>query len=128
MTRRGSTSPDAGITGVNFGVAETGTLVVQTNEGNTKRRREVRDLVYRTYGGYRCACCGETERMFLTIDHVANDGAEMRRNGTHSRGGTQFYQWLRKRGFPVGFQVLCMNCNVGKHRNGGVCPHQSGKV
>lgn len=89
---------------------------------------ELREQVFAAYGGYRCVCCGETERMFLTIDHVANDGAEMRQNGTHSRGGTQFYQWLRKRGFPVGFQVLCMNCNVGKHRNGGVCPHQSGKV
>jgi hypothetical protein len=21
-----------------------------------------------------------------------------------------------------------MNCNHGKHRNGGVCPHQDGKV
>lgn len=89
---------------------------------------ELRETVFKAYGGYKCACCGETEPLFLTIDHVNNDGAEMRQNGTHSRGGTQFYQWLRKNNFPEGFQVLCMNCNLGKHRNGGVCPHKSGKV
>ena len=89
---------------------------------------ELRKQVFAAYGGHRCACCGETEPMFLSIDHIDNDGAELRRNGTHGRGGTAFYQWLRKNGFPSGFQVLCMNCNQGKHRNGGVCPHQSGKV
>lgn len=88
----------------------------------------LRAEVFAAYGGNRCACCGETEPMFLTIDHVENDGAKMRREGVHSRGGTQFYQWLRKNGFPPGFQVLCMNCNLGKHRNGGICPHQSSKV
>lgn len=89
---------------------------------------KLREEVFASYGGFRCACCGETERLFLTIDHVENDGAEMRKNGTHSRGGTQFYQWLRKNKFPAGFQVLCMNCNSGKHRNGGTCPHKSLKV
>jgi len=88
----------------------------------------LREEVFAAYGGKRCACCGEAEPLFLSIDHVDNDGAQMRRSGTHSRGGTQFYQWLRKNGFPAGFQVLCMNCNLGKHRNGGVCPHQSRKV
>jgi hypothetical protein len=88
----------------------------------------LRQEVFLAYGGFRCVCCNETEPMFLSIDHVENDGAEMRRRGEHSRGGSQFYQWLRKRNYPTGFQVLCMNCNLGKHRNGGVCPHQSGKV
>jgi hypothetical protein len=96
----------------------------KTNRLNSKLRQEV----FAAYGGSTCRCCGETHKMFLTIDHVGNDGAEMRRTGTHSRGGTAFYQWLRKNGFPEGFQVLCMNCNFGKHRNGGVCPHQSEKV
>jgi hypothetical protein len=83
----------------------------------------------RVFGHYgeRCACCGEANQLFLSIDHIENDGAEMRRNGTHGRGGSQFYMWLCKSGFPAGFQTLCFNCNVGKHRNGGVCPH-AGKV
>jgi hypothetical protein len=87
----------------------------------------LREQVYDAYGR-SCACCGEATQEFLSIDHVKNDGAEMRKNGTHGSGGTAFYQWLRKNGFPGGFQTLCMNCNVGKHRNGGVCPHKSGKV
>lgn len=95
---------------------------------SAKLNAQLREQVFTAYGCYKCACCGESEPMFLSIDHVENNGAEMRKSGIHSRGGTQFYQWLRKNKFPDGFQVLCMNCNVGKHRNGGVCPHQSGKV
>lgn len=89
---------------------------------------ELRRQVFNAYGGFKCACCGEENPLFLSIDHVDNDGAEMRKNGVHGRGGTAFYQWIRKNSFPGGFQVLCMNCNVGKHRNGGVCPHKQQKV
>jgi len=75
------------------------------------------------YGGYVCACCGETEPLFLTLDHINGDGAEIRRNiGT--LGGTKLYKWLRDNGWPPGYQVLCLNCNQGRYRNGGVCPHQ----
>lgn len=93
-----------------------------------KDQRKLRDLVFEAYGGYKCACCGETEPLFLSIDHIYNDGNEMRKDGTHRRGGTAFYRWIKMTNYPPGFQVLCMNCNTGKHRNGGVCPHQSGKV
>jgi len=92
----------------------------------TKRNQDrCRDEVYAAYGGYRCTCCGETERMFLSIDHVSNDGAAERKSGKYSGGGSAFYNWLRKTKFPSGYQVLCMNCQVGKHKNGGVCPHQT---
>lgn len=87
----------------------------------------VRAEIFANYG-FKCACCGETEPKFLTIDHIANNSAEMRRNGEHGQSGTSFYQYLRRNNFPAGFQTLCMNCNLGKHRNGGICPHQSGKV
>ena len=40
---------------------------------------ELKNEVFQAYGGYQCACCGETEPMFLTIDHVGNDGADHRR-------------------------------------------------
>ena len=73
------------------------------------------------YGGYRCACCGIDEPLFLTLDHMNNDGVRHRRR--IGKGGT-FYTWLRKRGYPPGFQVLCSNCNHGRFRNGGVCPHK----
>ena len=84
-----------------------------------------KDDVFTAYGGYKCACCGETEPMFLSIDHVNNDGAHERKSGLYNGSGTAFYQWLRKNGYPSGYQVLCMNCQVGKHKNGGVCPHQN---
>jgi hypothetical protein len=86
---------------------------------NQKLREEVFDAY-----GHRCACCGESNPFFLSIDHIDNDGAQKRKSGEQPKGGTSFYRWLKKNGFPKGFQVLCMNCNVGKHRNGGICPHQ----
>ena len=91
----------------------------------TKRSHaNCRDQVFAAYGGYKCVCCGETEPMFLSIDHIDNNGAVERKSGKYSGSGTGFYQWLRKNNFPPGYQVLCMNCNTGKHKNGGVCPHQ----
>jgi hypothetical protein len=76
------------------------------------------------YGGYHCACCGETEPMFLTLDHVANNG-KSHREEMRSTGGAKMYRWLRDNGYPSGFQVLCSNCNHGKYRNGGICPHMA---
>jgi hypothetical protein len=73
------------------------------------------------YGGYRCACCGADEALFLTIDHVNDGGNRHRRQvGTLE----QFFRWLAANGYPEGFQVLCSNCNLGRYRNGGVCPHK----
>ena len=92
----------------------------------TKRLQAAcRDQVFAAYGGYKCNCCGESEQLFLSIDHIDNNGAEERRSGKYGGSGTGFYQWLRKSGFPSGYQVLCMNCQVGKHKNGGVCPHRT---
>lgn len=99
-----------------------------------KRSREywqqLRHEVIMAYGGYVCACCGETEPMFLSIDHVNNDGAAHRRelgecddNGKGLSGG-RTWKWLRDNNYPDGFQVLCMNCNHGKARNNGICPHK----
>ena len=77
------------------------------------------------YGGYRCACCGVTEPLFLTLDHV-NNGGTQHRNRLGS-GSTKFYTWLKSKKYPPGFQVLCSNCNHGRYRNGGVCPHKTEK-
>jgi hypothetical protein len=93
--------------------------VEQQREYMRQKFRDVADEVIAHYGG-KCACCGETERLFLSIDHINNDGAKHRREVPAS----SLYRWLKKNGYPEGFQVLCMNCNCGKARNGGVCPHQ----
>jgi hypothetical protein len=97
---------------------------------NANKRREaarvyirvLKDAAYAAYGGYQCQCCGETERAFLSIDHVNNDGHAHRKT---FRG--VIYGWLKKNGYPPGFQILCMNCNFGKKHNGGICPHRARK-
>lgn len=82
---------------------------------------KLKDEAFVAYGGWRCACCGESERLFLSIDHIDGNGRKMRE--IHGQTG-MFYRWLKKCGYPPGFQILCINCNFGKHQNGGVCPHQ----
>lgn len=93
-----------------------------------KYRERTRQQVLDAYGN-RCACCGETESLFLTVDHVNGDGAEHRRslgNTDTKRNGLPLavHRDIIKRGFPDDFQILCFNCNCGKERNGGVCPHE----
>ena len=80
--------------------------------------------VLEAYGGAVCLCCGDTHVEFLSIDHINGDGADHRRRVAGDRR-FPLYQWLKKNSFPPGFRVLCMNCNVGKYRNGGVCPHKA---
>ena len=87
---------------------------------NTRTRRKAKQDVLVAYGR-SCACCGETEPVFLTIDHIDGNGAEHRRQ-INNRGGSSFYYWLRQNGYPEGYQVLCWNCNSAKHIN-GTCPH-----
>ncbi len=72
-----------------------------------------RAAVFAHYGT-ACACCGTTGR--LTIDHVNGGGAEHREQlfGTARKGGTPFYRWLIRQGFPDGYQVLCAACNASK--------------
>lgn len=96
------------------------------NKSCRSKRARIKEAVFAAYGGYKCACCGETEKAFLTIDHIENDGAAHRRSITGKRHSAGFhtYIWLVKNSFPNGFQVLCMNCNHGKRMNGGICPHQ----
>lgn len=79
-------------------------------------------LTHYSSGIPRCACCDERLVSFLTIDHVRNDGNSHRQEiGT---SGSAVYIWLKRNGFPEGFQVLCWNCNLGKALNAGVCPHR----
>ena len=58
--------------------------------------------------------------MLSTIDHINNDGNIHRA----SFKSLHIYYWLKQNGYPTGYQVLCFTCNIGKHLNGGVCPHQ----
>jgi hypothetical protein len=94
-------------------------------EANDKYRL-LKDEVYGKYGGYICACCGENNKEFLTIDHINNDGHKMRKiHGT----GPKMLSWLKTNHYPdIGLQVLCGSCQLGKARNKGVCPHKKLEV
>ena len=99
----------------------------QNHERYQRIKRDYTQLVFDHYGR-SCACCGEAIPILLTIDHINNDGAEHRRQLSGSRTGkvgAWFYKWLVDNGLPPGYQTLCWNCNMGKHLNGGVCPHQT---
>jgi len=101
---------------------------------NKTRRNEIKKQVFDYYGG-KCACCGETEFLFLTLDHINNDGAEHRRQLAEQKGHNNYrrglgndhvYRELVTTNFKDAdrFQVLCYNCNCGKRGNGGIfCPH-----
>jgi hypothetical protein len=70
----------------------------------------------------KCACCGEANVKFLTVDHINDDGYLKRQSGEHPAGGAM-YVWLRAHNYPEGFQILCMNCNAAKGWY-GTCPHK----
>lgn len=91
-------------------------------EYSAKLAGKVKRLVFGHYsnGLFACACCGESELDFLTIDYIKNDGARERLAlfGRRDVGGYTFYRWLIKNGFPSGHAALCMNCNFSKGKHG----------
>lgn len=89
------------------------------NARGRARNARIRDEVYSAYGD-ACACCGETNRAFFTIDHIDGSGADHKRE----IGRGSLYPWLRRNGFPKdNFQILCFNCNCAKGFR-EVCPHE----
>ena len=72
--------------------------------------------------GWKCACCGEDHPQLLTLDHVNNDGASLKKAGESSRG---LHVRANEEGWPKDkYQLLCWNCNAAKGRY-GICPHQA---
>lgn len=88
-------------------------------------RKEARRLALEKYGGKppKCACCGETEYVFLAIDHIKGGGNKHRifLSKTTHLGLMGWLVETRKK--PAQFQVLCHNCNMGKSIL-GICPHK----
>lgn len=113
----GNNSPKEGAKGCNDCLrskVEKNKLIKNRNE--KKRQKDIirKYEVIKKYGGI-CSCCGEKEVLFLTIDHINNDGNK-------DRDG-YFYNRLYKNDIRSDLQVLCFNCNLGKSVNNGVCPH-----
>lgn len=69
-----------------------------------------------TYGN-KCSCCGETIKMFLTLDHI---------NGRTDGELKTPYKEAILNIDEKKYRVLCCNCNAGReHRSSnGICPHK----
>ena len=63
-----------------------------------------------------CKTCGETTLQFLTIAHIHNDGADMKRKG--QRGGVNLLYKFGQLGWPEflkeNYCLECFNCNCGR--------------
>lgn len=88
----------------------------------SKRERMKMKLDMLNALGWKCSCCGEDHPLFLTLDHVKNDGARARDQYNEQ----QIYRLARREGWPKDrYQVLCMNCNFAKGHF-LECPHKTG--
>lgn len=93
-----------------------------------RKYRDKLTLKVLTHYGGKCYCCGETNILFLTIDHINNNGAKERRSISGINVGTNnlsVYRLIVKNNYPDTYRVACYNCNCGRERNNGVCPHKS---
>lgn len=96
----------------------------------TRLNRKIQVWEHYGNGIAACVCCGVNEHEFLTLDHIDANGAdhrkELRKSGVGGYAtGWFIYKWLIDNGYPDGYQTLCFNCNVGKHRTKiNKCPHQ----
>jgi hypothetical protein len=86
-----------------------------------KQRLRNRDAVIAHYGG-KCACCGESNKGFLTGDHINGQVPEMAIVG-RKLNHSELYKYLVKNNFPPGYQLLCCNCNMATAW-WGICPHK----
>lgn len=95
----------------------------KTRAAGKRHRERVRAEMIAAYGG-KCACCGEMEPTFLTLDH-ANGGGNTHRKQFGKRGNDPILRELRLAGWPQDgrFRLLCWNCQWGVRQPRG-CPHQ----
>jgi len=110
---------------------------------NNKKAKEQKDIVkmevYLHYSKIHsnsdipcCRCCGLNSHVeFLSLDHVAgrkqmDSEPEFVKKGYSSKFKIhQLLPWIKRNNFPIGFQILCLNCNFAKgHSKDNKCPHE----
>lgn len=79
-------------------------------------KKKIGILSHYSNGLMKCAHCGFDDIRALSIDHIGGGGAPHRR-----MTGNDVYGWLKRNGFPKGYQVLCMNCQLIKRQVNREC-------
>lgn len=83
-----------------------------------KYKTKLWNKLFEIYGN-ECECCGESNKKFLTVDHVDPIGGDRTK-----REKKDIVGYLHSLGWPTdNIRILCFNCNCGRERNGGICPH-----
>jgi hypothetical protein len=85
--------------------------------GAANRLRLKKEVLTRYGKRQKLQCCWRgctiVDVDMLTLDHIADNGADHRSEITKGKyrggGGINFYGWVKRHGFPVGFQTLCHN-------------------
>jgi 5-methylcytosine-specific restriction endonuclease McrA len=86
---------------------------INKREVERSQKLKIDAMTHYSYGEAHCLHCGETETVFLTIDHING-----RKAWNHPRKfrGKFLYGWLKRNAYPPGFQVLCWNWNQIKEK------------
>lgn len=90
-------------------------------EREWKRRFKHEVLSHYAKGKPKCNCCGFSNLYGLSIDHIQG-----RKSVGHDKSlrSHRLLQWLKRKNYPTGYQVLCINCNSAKS-DSALCPHQA---
>lgn len=96
-------------------------------EKQKQYRLSIRNIVLVKYGG-ECKCCGENNLVFLTIDHINQDGAKERKElyGSNTGASHRWFLKLKREKLREDLRVLCYNCNNASFHL-GCCPHEQSK-
>lgn len=84
-------------------------------------RERMRAEMFEAYGT-ECACCGETEKVFLCLDHIDGLPPEHKTATGKRRSSTAILRLVKAEGWPPGYRILCANCNLA-YAVLGTCPH-----
>ena len=101
--------------------------VRQSKEERNKKSREyirktrLEVLAHYSKGKMCCDCCLEKNVEFLSINHINGGGTKHREKIGRGRS---VCGWLRANNYPIGYNVLCHNCNMSLGFY-GYCPHKN---
>lgn len=91
------------------------------NQRKTQQKRKYTCIAHYSNNTNKCCNCGNGDLEVLCLDHIDNNGNIQRKEIMEgkNKGGKGMHKWIVHNNFPAGFQVLCCNCNILKHRQKG---------